>query len=96
MKYIEVSIMGVGSSIPPLHSDGGALVFDPADKDAHLNNFLKGSGLGMLLTSMLPVIAGPNFKLFHLSPEKFVGCFLSLILTVEFVSKNFVLCFSRN
>ena len=34
--------LGVGSSIPPLQSDVGALVSDPAGKAALLINFLDG------------------------------------------------------
>ena len=34
--------MGVGTSIPPLQSDGGAFVSDPADKADALSNFFDG------------------------------------------------------
>ena len=43
-------ILGVNSSIPPLQSDGGALMSDPDGSAALLAAFLIGSSLGMLLT----------------------------------------------
>ena len=36
------SVLGVGSSIPPLQSGGGALVSDPAGKAALSSNFVDG------------------------------------------------------
>ena len=39
-SILKESVLGVGSSIPPLQSDSGALVSDPAGKAALLNIFL--------------------------------------------------------
>ena len=39
---MKESVLGVGSTIPPLLSDGGALVSDPAGKAALLSNFFDG------------------------------------------------------
>ena len=60
-------VLGVGSSIPHLQSDGGALVTDPAGKSA-----LTGSSLWML-TGLFPIIAGPSLIFVPLGPEGFVG-----------------------
>ena len=39
---LKESVLGIGSSIPSLQSDGGALVSDPAGKAAQLSNFFDG------------------------------------------------------
>ena len=41
-RPLKKSVQGVGSSIPPLQSDGGALVSDPTGKAALLSNFFDG------------------------------------------------------
>ena len=70
---MKESVLWVGSSIPPLQSSGGTFVSDSASKAA----LLTGSSLWMLLTAMFPVLP--------LGPERFVGCFRSLILTVKLI-----------
>ena len=59
MKHIEGVSSGSWSSIPPLQSDDGALVSDPAGKTALLCVFLVGSSLEML-TVLFPVFASPR------------------------------------
>ena len=39
---LKESVLGVDSSIPPLQSDGGALVSDPAGKTAFLSSVFDG------------------------------------------------------
>ena len=39
---MKESVLGVSSSFPPLQSDGGALVSDPAGKADQLSNFVDG------------------------------------------------------
>ena len=60
---LKESVLGVSSSIPPLQSDGGALVSDAAGKAALLSNFLIRSSPEMLLAVLHPAIASPSFVL---------------------------------
>ena len=39
---MKESVLGVGSSIPPLQTDGGALVSDPAGKAVLLSSYFDG------------------------------------------------------
>ena len=80
-----MQILRVGSSIPPLQSDGGALESDPDGKAALLSNFLMGSSLALLLAVLYPVIAGPSFVLLPFGPVRSDGCSHNLILMMELI-----------
>ena len=56
------------------------------------NFFATVSSLGLLLTALFLVITRQSLILLSLGPDKFVGCFLSMIITLKLNSLEFSLC----
>ena len=77
---MKESVLEFGSSIPPLQSDGGALVYDPADNAAILSNFFDRKQSREVVDC--PVSCHRRTKL-NIFAVKLVCCFQCLVLMGE-------------
>ena len=85
VKHIEESVLDVGSSIPSLQFDGGALLSYSMGKAGLSSIFLWKQSRDVVDCPVSCHCRVQSLILPPLGPVRFLGCFPSLILTVEFI-----------
>ena len=82
---MKESVLIVGSSIPPLQFDGGALASDPAVKAALLSNFFEGKQSRDVFGCPAPCHRRPKLCTLAFWSVRSDGYSLNLILMVELI-----------